>query len=144
MLSLIIFSRLVNLETWISANYLLELSKDQNQQFHFLAQHTLHMYVNMLFILQKLIWSYCIQYPPSWFSCGADAVPGPEVPVKILQHNIANAATPEEAKKAREQLDELMKNRKFMEGVVHDVIDVITNDVGLTNTIFTENVELTQ
>merc|ERR1712013_818253 len=49
-------------------------------------------------------------YPPSWFSCGADAVPGPEVPVKIL----------------------------------HDVIDVITNDVGLTNTIFTENVELTQ
>ena len=132
------------METWISANYLLELSKDQNQQFHFLAQHTLHMYVNMLFILQKLIWSYCIQYPPSWFSCGADAVPGPEVPVKILQHNIANAATPEEAKKAREQLDELMKNRKFMEGVVHDVIDVITNDVGLTNTIFTENVELTQ
>ena len=64
--------------------------------------------------------------------------------MKILQNNIANAATPEEAKGAREQLNELMKNRKFMEGVVHDVIDVITNDVGLTNTIFTENIELTQ
>lgn len=87
---------------------------------------------------------YPPQYPPSWFSCGADAVPGPEVPVKILQNNIANAATPEEAKVAREKLDELMKNRKFMEGVVHDVINVITNDVGLTSTIFTENVELTQ
>ena len=87
---------------------------------------------------------YPPQYPPSWFSCGADAVPGPEVPVKILQNNIANAATPEEAKAAREKLDELMKNRKFMEGVVHDVINVITNDVGLTSTIFTENVELTQ
>eukprot|EP00090_Calanus_glacialis_P034071 TRINITY_DN5688_c0_g1_i1.p1 TRINITY_DN5688_c0_g1~~TRINITY_DN5688_c0_g1_i1.p1 ORF type:complete len:453 (-),score=129.03 TRINITY_DN5688_c0_g1_i1:165-1523(-) len=83
-------------------------------------------------------------YPPSWFSCGADAVPGPEVPVKILQNNIVNAANAEDAKEAREKYAELMKNRKYMEGVVHDLIDVITNDVGLTNTIFTDNVELTQ
>ena len=84
------------------------------------------------------------QYPPSWFSCGADAVPGPEVPVKILQNNIVNAANAEDAKEAREKYAELMKNRKYMEGVVHNLIDVITNDVGLTNTIFTDNVELTQ
>merc|ERR1719481_703383 len=76
-------------------------------------------------------------YPPSWFSCGAEAVPGPEVPVKILQNNIANAATPDDAKVAREKLDELMKNRKFMEGVVHDIINVITKVGGLTSIIFT-------
>ena len=71
-------------------------------------------------------------------------MPGPEVPVKILQNNIANAANAEDAKEARQKYDELMKNRKFMEGVVHDLIDVITNDVGLTNTIFADNVELTK
>merc|ERR1712080_284382 len=43
-------------------------------------------------------------YPPSWFSCGRDAVPGPEVPVKILQNNIATAENAVEAKEAREKL----------------------------------------
>jgi len=28
-------------------------------------------------------------YPPQWFSCGRDAVPGPDVPVKILQVKIS-------------------------------------------------------
>ena len=84
------------------------------------------------------------QYPPSWFSCGADAVPGPEVPVKILQSNIENAATAEEKKDAKMKLDELMRNRKFMENIVHNLVQVVTNDIDVTNTIFTDNVELTQ
>jgi len=83
-------------------------------------------------------------YPPSWLSCGADAVPGPDVPVKILQNNIAAAANAEEAKEAKEKLDELMRNRKFMEKTVLDLIQTITNDNSLTNTMFTDNVELTQ
>merc|ERR1719295_366127 len=83
-------------------------------------------------------------YPPSWFSCGADAVPGPEVPVKILQSNIENAATAEEKKDAKMKLDELMRNRKFMENIVHNLVQVVTNDIDVTNTIFTDNVELTQ
>ena len=77
-------------------------------------------------------------------SCGADAVPGPDVPVKILQNNIAAAANAEEAKEAKEKLDELMRNRKFMEKTVLDLIQTITNDNSLTNTMFTDNVELTK
>jgi len=83
-------------------------------------------------------------YPPSWFSCGRDAVPGPEVPVKILQSNIAAAANSEEAQKAKEKLDELMRNRKFMADTVRNVIQIVTNDDSLTNIMVSDNVELTQ
>ena len=64
--------------------------------------------------------------------------------MKILQSNIENAATAEEKKDAKMKLDELMRNRKFMENIVHNLVQVVTNDIDVTNTIFTDNVELTQ
>jgi len=83
-------------------------------------------------------------YPPSWFSCGRDAVPGPQVPVKILQNNVAMASSPEERKIAREKYDQFMKNRKFMEDKVHSLVHSITNNNDDTLTIFTDNKELTE
>ena len=46
---------------------------------------------------------------------------------------------------AREELQQLLDNRKFMEGVVESVINTATagNDV-LSTAVWTENVELTQ
>ena len=64
--------------------------------------------------------------------------------MKILQSNIENAATAEEKKDAKMKLDELMRNRKFMENIVHNLVQVVTNDIDVTNTMFTDNVELTQ
>jgi len=83
-------------------------------------------------------------YPPSWYSCGRDAVPGPEVPVKILQNNIASATNPQEAQEAREKYIQLMNNRKFMEDKVKTVISTVTNNEDDTNTMFTDNKELTE
>merc|ERR1712180_385181 len=77
-------------------------------------------------------------YPPQWFSCGRDAVPGPDVPVKILQSNCESASS------ASEKLDALLRNRKFMQNKVHELIQGITQDNQLTSTMFTDNVELTQ
>jgi len=82
-------------------------------------------------------------YPPQWFSCGRDAVPGPDVPVRILQSNVAAATTAEEAKEAREKLDQLMRNRKFMESTVHTLVTEVTQDSQLTGSMFSDNVELT-
>ena len=86
-----------------------------------------------------------MRFPPNWKSCGASAVSGPQVPVVILQKKIEMAASEEEAEMAREELQQLLDNRKFMEGVVESVINTATagNDV-LSTAVWTENVELTQ
>merc|ERR550525_685175 len=82
--------------------------------------------------------------PPNWKSCGASAVSGPQVPVTILQKKIEMAESEEEAEIAREQLQNLLNNRKFMEGVVEGVINMVTEgDDTLTSAVFTDNVELT-
>jgi len=83
-------------------------------------------------------------YPPSWFSCGRDAVPGPDVPVKILQNDLDQATTEEEKAEAKEQLRMLTENRNFMLTVVRNVANGVTGDNGLTNTVMTDNVELTE
>merc|ERR1712223_2300307 len=83
-------------------------------------------------------------YPPQWFSCGRDAVPGPDVPVKILQSNYESASSASEKEEAKEKLDALLRNRKFMQNKVHELIQGITQDNQLTGTMFTDNVELTQ
>merc|ERR1711963_837037 len=83
-------------------------------------------------------------YPPQWFSCGRDAVPGPDVPVKILQSNYESASSASEKEEAKEKLDALLRNRKFMQDKVHELIQEITQDNQLTSTMFTDNVELTQ
>jgi len=82
--------------------------------------------------------------PPSWLSCGADAVPGPQVPLKVLQSNLADAAGTDGEEEAREELTRLMVNRKYMEQVVLDLVGVVTQDNQLTQAMFTDNVELTQ
>jgi len=83
-------------------------------------------------------------YPPQWFSCGRDAVPGPDVPVKILQSNFESATSPSEKEEAKEKLDSLVRNRKLMQSVVHELVQGITEDNALTGTMFNDNVELTQ
>ena len=83
--------------------------------------------------------------PPNWKSCGASAVSGPQVPVTILQRKLELAASEEEAELAREQLQQLLDNRKFMEGVVKSVINTATaGDKGLATAVWAENVELTK
>ena len=83
--------------------------------------------------------------PPNWKSCGASAVSGPEVPVAILQKKIEMAENEMEAELAKEQLESLLDNRKFMEGVVEGVINSVTaGDDIFTSTVFTDNVELTK
>merc|ERR1712055_301603 len=83
-------------------------------------------------------------YPPQWYSCGRDAVAGPEVPVKILQNDVEAATSPEEKEEAKERLDQLLKNRQFMLSIVHSLVDSITGDSQTTAGIFTDNVELTR
>merc|ERR1712156_970057 len=83
-------------------------------------------------------------YPPQWFSCGRDSVPGPDVPVKILQSNYESASSASEKEEAKEKLDALLRNRKFMQNKVHELIQGITQDNQLTGTMFTDNVELSQ
>ena len=83
--------------------------------------------------------------PPNWKSCGASAVSGPQVPLTILQRKLELAASEEEAELAREQLQQLLDNRKFMEGVVKSVINTATaGDNGLATAVWAENVELTK
>ena len=83
--------------------------------------------------------------PPNWKSCGASAVAGPAVPVAILQKKIEMAKNEEEAELVREELEQLLKNRKFMESVVEGVVNTATGgDDGLTSAVFTDNVELTK
>ena len=85
------------------------------------------------------------QIPPQWKSCGASAVPGPEVPVKILEHTVETAASDEERSDAVEKLRTLHKNRDFMRSVVHSLVDVVTNgDNELNDAVFTDNVSLTK
>ena len=43
-------------------------------------------------------------FPPNMKSCGASAVPGPEVPVTILQNMVEAAASPEEKQEAKSEL----------------------------------------
>ena len=83
-------------------------------------------------------------FPPNMKSCGASAVPGPEVPVTILQNMVEAAASPEEKQEAQARLAELRTNRGFMEDVVRAVVDTVTGDSDLTDTMFSDNVELTR
>jgi len=82
--------------------------------------------------------------PPFPDTCGRDAVKGPEVPVKILQNNLEAAATEEEAQEIRDKLDRLIKNRKFMISTVRELVSGITGNSEMTESIFSDNVELTQ
>jgi len=83
-------------------------------------------------------------YPPNWFSCGRDAVPGPQVPLEILKRAVAAAKSPQEAASAQNRLDKLLKNRKFMEDVVHGIAFTVTGDAELASNAFTANPELTE
>merc|ERR1719427_2559631 len=78
-------------------------------------------------------------YPPNWFSCGRDAVPGPQVPLEILKRAVAAAKSPQEAASAQNRLDKLLKNRKFMEDVVHRIAFTVTGDAELASNAFTAN-----
>jgi len=83
-------------------------------------------------------------YPPSWFSCGADAVSGPEVPVKVLQYILSEVTGTEKEPEARENLQRLVQNRKYMEQVVSEVVQAVTQDNQLTGQMFSDNVELSE
>ena len=83
-------------------------------------------------------------YPHPSAGCGATAVPGPEVPVRILERTIQDAETPEDRLEAQQSLETLRTNRKFMEDVVWRVITGVTGDEGLTQTVVSDNVELTK
>lgn len=83
-------------------------------------------------------------YPSFPEGCGASAVSGPEVPVKILERTIAEATSQEEASEAKEKLAAIHKNRAFMVNVVQNIVGKLTGDDGLTDAVFTDNVELTK
>ena len=86
-----------------------------------------------------------LKIPPNWKSCGASAVSGPEVPVKILEETIRAATTEEERNEAKERLSALHKNRDFMLSVVKAAVDVVTNgDNDLNDSVFQDNVSLTR
>jgi len=83
-------------------------------------------------------------FPPSYYSCGRDAVPGPDVPRQILQKKLEDSMGSDGEDEAREALNALQRNRKYMEQVVHDVVEAVTQDSQLTGAMFTENVELSE
>merc|ERR1712037_123792 len=63
---------------------------------------------------------------------------------KILQSNFESATSPSEKEEAKEKLDSLVRNRKLMQSVVHELVQGITEDNTLTGTMFNDNVELTK
>jgi len=77
-------------------------------------------------------------------TCGSDAVPGPEVPVRILQKIIAAATSEEESADAKNKLDQLLNNRRLMLNTVLEIVHTVTQNTEDTNSIFTDNVELSQ
>jgi len=83
-------------------------------------------------------------FPPSYYSCGADAVPGPDVPLNILQKELQAAQGTDAEQEARDALDALLKNRKYMEEVTRQVVEEVTQDSQLTGSMFTNNVELSE
>jgi len=83
-------------------------------------------------------------YPSFPEGCGASAVSGPEVPVKILERTIAEATSQEEISEAKDKLAAIHKNRAFMVNVVQNIVGSLTGDDGLTDAVFTDNVELTK
>ena len=83
-------------------------------------------------------------YPHPSEGCGASAVPGPEVPIRILEKTIQHAETPGERQEAQQHLETLRSNRKFMENIVWNVVTSVTGDEGLTQTVVSDNVELTK
>ena len=87
--------------------------------------------------------------PPQWLSCGRTAVPGPEVPVEIQRRILADsAASAEDKATAKQKLDKLIANRKFMLTKVHDIVsNVLTAangnvDNNEVNHIFNDNIVL--
>lgn len=96
--------------------------------------------------LQKK-WSYFSyekSIPPSFHNCGRDAVPGPEAPKIILQKRLEAAQTPEEKEKIAEQLKNLMNARQSMIETTKDIINHVTENEDLTETIMHTTLELTQ
>lgn len=84
--------------------------------------------------------------PPGWLSCGATAVPGPEVPVKILERIIEESENLDQAEEARSKLDIILKNRKFMNETVHDIVGTVlqTDDEQVIEDVFNQNLVLTK
>jgi len=83
-------------------------------------------------------------FPPSYYSCGADAVPGPDVPIQILKKKLEESLGSEDEGEARDALTSLQRNRKYMEQVVGQVVEEVTQDSQLTGSMFSNNLELTQ
>jgi len=83
-------------------------------------------------------------FPGPSAGCGKSAVSGPEVPVEILKKRMEDAEDADEAAEAKEMYNTLQKNREFMRSVVKTVVDSVTADDGLTDAVFTDNVELTK
>ena len=83
-------------------------------------------------------------FPGPSTGCGKSAVSGPEVPVEILKKRMEDAEDADEATEAKEMYNTLQKNREFMRSVVKTVVDSVTADDGVTDAVFTDNVELTK
>merc|ERR1712002_130516 len=81
--------------------------------------------------------------PPFPSTCGRDAVAGPDVPIRIQQNIIAAGNSEEEVDEAKYRLDQLMDNRKLMTAAVRQIVETVTQNSQDTNSIFTDNVELT-
>ena len=83
-------------------------------------------------------------FPGPSAGCGKSAVSGPEVPVEILKKRMEDAEDADEAAEAKEMYNTLQKNREFMRSVVKTVVNSVIADDGLTDAVFTDNVELTK
>jgi len=81
--------------------------------------------------------------PPFPPTCGRDAVSGPDVPIRIQQNIIAAGNSEEEVEEAKYKLDHLLDNRKLMISAVRQIVETVTQNSQDTNSIFTDNVELT-
>jgi len=90
--------------------------------------------------------TYAPPVPPQWLSCGATAVPGPEVPVASLQNQIKYAQTTEEEQEAREMLDAVLENRKWMRSKVEEIVGTVlqTDDENQIQSVFNVNIPLTR
>merc|ERR1712041_16617 len=81
--------------------------------------------------------------PPFPPTCGRDAVSGPDVPIRIQQNIIAAGNSEAELDEAKYKLDHLLDNRKLMISAVRQIVETVTQNSQDTNSIFTDNVELT-
>merc|ERR1712223_875586 len=86
------------------------------------------------------------KFPPSFHSCGRDAVPGPEVPRIVLEKQLQTATTQEEITEITQKLRSLLDGRKLMKAKTKDIINQVTDDEAITEKIMisTGDIELTQ